>query len=167
MELPEELKIPDDVLASLENPETLRKCIEEGKSLQEIIGYSDDLMEKLYGAAYEVFQEGRYHEAQDGFLFLTTLNPYVYAYWLGLAMSYQLMEEYEQAALAYECASGADPDSPLPYYYLAGCHLYLNAYDEALHAIKILKEKCAHKPEYKELLEKARQAEETIIKRKK
>lgn len=166
MELPEELKIPDDVLESLEDPETLRRCIEDGKSLQEIIGYSDELMEKLYGAAYAVFQEGRYHEAQDGFLFLTTLNPYVYAYWLGLAMSYQLMEEYEQAVLAYQCATSAEPDNPLPHYYLAGCHLYLGAYDEALHALKELRELCDERPEYTELLKKADLAQETIMKRK-
>ena len=166
MELPEELKIPDDVLERLENPETLRRCINEAKSLQEIIGYSDELMEKLYGAAYSVFQEGRYYEAQDGFLFLTTLNPYVYAYWLGLAMSYQLLEEYEQAALAYECASGAEPESPLPYYYLAGCHLYLNEYEEALDAIKMLRKKCENKPDYQYLIEKAHQAEKTILNRR-
>ena len=166
MEIPEDLKIPDDILARLEQPETLRSFIEEGKSLQEIIGYTDELMEQLYKAAYEVFQEGRYKDAQDGFLFLTTLNPYVYAYWLGLAMSYQLMEEYEQAILAYECASSVESETPLPYYYLAGCHLYLNEYDEAQESLDLLKEKCRNRPEYKELMEKAQKAEMTIQKRK-
>lgn len=166
MEIPEDLRIPDDVLERLGQPEILRNFIEEGKSLQEIIGYTDELMEQLYKAAYEVFQEGRYHDAQDGFLFLTTLNPYVYAYWLGLAMSYQLMEEYEQAILAYECASNVESETPLPYYYMAGCHLYLNEYDAAQVALDALKDKCGNRPEYKELREKARAAELNIQKRR-
>src|SRR5581483_1350690 len=108
MDLPDELRIPDDVLEKLQEPETFRKYIEEGKSLQEIIGYSDELMEEMYQAACQVFREGHHQEAEDAFLFLTTINPYVYAYWLGLGMSYHLLEEYEQAILGYDCAMALD-----------------------------------------------------------
>jgi type III secretion system low calcium response chaperone LcrH/SycD len=152
-------KIPEDVLHQLQKPDELKQFIDDGRSLQEIIGYSDELMEELYQAACEVFAEGKYSESQDGFLFLTTLNPYVYAYWLGLGMSHQLLEEYEQAILTYECASQVDSEAPLPYYYLAGCHLLLNHLDEAKKAIELAKIKCRDKLEHKELLEKVHKAE--------
>jgi type III secretion system low calcium response chaperone LcrH/SycD len=162
MDYPEELKIPDDTIEQLQKPDVLRKYIEEGKSLQDIIGYSNELMQKLYSAAYDIFQEGRYQESQDAFLFLTTLNPYVYAYWLGLAMSYQFLEEYEQAVLAYECASSVEPDRPFPYYYRAGCHYLLNEKTEALYTLDLLEEKSSVHPEEKELFEKGKKLRERI-----
>lgn len=161
---PDELQMPDELLIELEKPDMLKKFLESGKSLQEIIGYSDELMEELYQSAAQVFEEGRYQESQDGFLFLTTINPYVYAYWIGLAMSYQLLEEYEEAILAYESAITIDTESPLPHYYKAACHLLINEVQEARAAIDIAKAKCEGKVEYIALLEKARQADERIQK---
>ncbi|MDB6081815.1 MAG: sycD7 [Chlamydiia bacterium] len=165
---PEEfsMKIPDEFLGELEKPDMLKKFIDSGKSLQEMIGYSDELMEELYQSASQVFEEGRYQESQDGFLFLTTLNPYVYAYWIGLAMSYQLLEEYEQALLAYECAAALDPESPLPYYYQAACHLLMNEAALAQASIDILKDLCKDSLEHAALLEKGLQAEVRIKKHK-
>lgn len=167
MDLPDELKIPDEVLKELKVPELFCKHIEEGSCLQEILGYSDTMMEQLYSAAYKVFQEGRYEDAQDNFILLTTLNPYVYAYWLGLGMSYQLVEEYEQAILAYEGALATKNDAAFAYYYLAACHLYLNNYDESLQALKMMREKCKNIAENQELMNKAQHAETMVLKRKK
>ena len=158
-EIPEELQIPDDILSDLEKPDLLRSYIDEGKSLQEIIGYSTSVMEQLYQAAVIVFEEGRHREAQDGFLFLTTLNPYVYAYWLGLAMSYQLLEEYEEAIIAYECASKIDEEKPQPFYYLAGCYLLLNETQEAQKMLRVAKEKCQNDEESREFLKKIAKTE--------
>jgi len=165
MEPHDELNIPDDILEQLQKPDDLMKFIDDGRSLQEIIGYSDSLMEDLYQAACEVFREGKHEEAQDGFLFLTTLNPYVYAYWLGLAMTHQLLEEYEQAIVAYESASKIESEAPMPCYYLAGCYLLLNRLAEAQKAIDLARAKCAEKPEYKALLEKVEKAEAKIRRR--
>ncbi len=167
MDLPDELKIPDEILECLMRPDMLRQHIEEGKSLQEIIGYTDALMQQLYAGAHEIFSDGRYMEAKDSFLFLTTLNPYVFAYWLGLAFSYQMIEEYEQAILAYECAIGCDETHLETYYYKACCHSYLNCDDEALKILKELSESCSDKTEYKELMQKTKQAEKVLKQRKK
>jgi len=167
MDLPDELKIPDDTIEQLQKPGILRKYIEEGKSLQDIIGYSDDLMQKLYTTAYNIFQEGRYQESQDAFLFLTTLNPFVYGYWLGLAMSYQFLEEYEQAVLSYECAVNVEPLNPVPYYYSACCHYLLNQKAEALHDLQLLDEKAKKQShEEKEIVAKAKALREKIMRSK-
>ena len=160
MDLPEDLNIPDDIVARLQKPEQFRDAIHDGKSLQEMIGYSDELMQKLYESALEVFNEKRYREAADGFLFLTTLNPYVYAYWLGLGMSEQLLEEYEQAILAYECASSCETQNPAPHYYLAACHLLLNEKEEARLHLEAAKIRCTG--EHLLFLPKVLQAEERL-----
>ena len=166
MEPTDDLKIPEDILQKLRNPDELRRHIENGDSLQTILGYSDKLMEQMYQAAKDVFTEKRYSEAQEAFLFLTTLNPYVYAYWLGLAMSYQLIEEYEQAILAYDCASKVEPETPLPYYYKAGCHNLLNEIDAAKVVIEQAFERAKDNPNYEELFLKIQHAKSQILKRK-
>jgi len=160
MELPDELKIPDDILEKLRRPDELRKSIEEGKCLREILGYSDELMESLYQAARRVFQEGRYTEAQDAFLFLTTLNPFVYAYWLGLGMAYQYLEDFEQAILSYECASKVEPESPIPLYYEGVCHGLVNEYEIAEELLHAARERCHLRAEYRDLVQKIQHAEE-------
>lgn len=142
MDLPEEMRIPEEGLDNLKTPEVVRKYIDQGKSLQEIIGYSDDVMDELYQSACMVFKEGHFQEAQDGFLFLTTLNPYVYAYWLGLAMSYQHLEEYEQAILAYECAIAIHQEKPAPYFFVGVCHQLIGETQQALSNLDKAKLRC-------------------------
>jgi type III secretion system low calcium response chaperone LcrH/SycD len=149
MDLPEEMRIPDEGIENLKTPEVIRKYIDQGKSLQEIIGYSDAVMDELYQSACTVFRTGHFQEAQDGFLFLTTLNPYVYAYWLGLAMSYQHLEEYEQAILAYECAIAIDQEQPVPYFFCGVCHQLLGEKSKALIHLEKGKMKC--KAEHKDI----------------
>ncbi|MFQ5730114.1 MAG: CesD/SycD/LcrH family type III secretion system chaperone, partial [Waddliaceae bacterium] len=82
MENMEEYKIPEEAIEKLKDPEVIRRQIEEGKTFQEIIGYSVDTMEKFYQGAYNLFQQQEYRKAADAFVFLTTLNPYVHNYWL-------------------------------------------------------------------------------------
>ncbi|HXF29846.1 MAG TPA: SycD/LcrH family type III secretion system chaperone [Chlamydiales bacterium] len=164
-QIPDDCKIPEEVLEALQKPDELRRHLDEGRSLQELIGYSDEFMQQLYNAAHDVFQEGRYQEAADGFLFLTTLNPYVYAYWLGLGMSQQLIEEYEQAIIAYECASKVEPASPIPDYYLAACHLLMNERDLAKISIEQAKQKCVGRVSFASLYEKILKAEQRITKK--
>jgi len=162
MDIPDYLKIPEEIIEKLKNPEEFRKEIEQGKSLQSILGYTDDSMEKFYQAARTVFAEGRYQDSQDAFLFLTTLNPHVYAYWVGLGMSYQKLEEYEQAILAYECASKVHDEFPIPYFYQAACHHLMHQKDEAKRYMALAKQKCIGKPDYQDFLHKITLAEEKI-----
>ena len=158
MDIPDHLRIPEDIVERLQKPTGFRDAIEHGKSLQEIIGYSDEVMQKLYELALEVFHKGRFREAADGFLFLTTLNPYVYAYWMGLGMSQQSLEEYEQAMLAYECATSADSTAPQPHYYLAACHLLMGEKAEGRLHLIAAKENC--RGAHALFIEKVLQAEE-------
>jgi len=122
MDKMEEFHIPEDALKKLKNTEYLRKALNEGKSLKEIIGYSEEVMEKFYAAAYHLFQMKEYVKSADAFLFLTTLDPYVYNFWLGLGMSEQLKEEYESALIAYSMAILIDPHNPLPHFHSATCY---------------------------------------------
>ena len=166
MQIPDDFILPDENIARLQKPEALRHEIEKGNTLQQIMGYSDELMDDTYEKAYLHFQNGSYDHALELFALLTTLNPYVYAYWLGFAMSCQFLEEYEQAILGYECASGVMPHVPMPYYYIAVCSVYLDEMDDAACNLLIAKTMCKPEQQFLELKEKIQKLEEIVNKRK-
>lgn len=118
----DEFNIPEEVTKKLQDPKLLRQHIQEGKSFQDILGYSDATMEKFYQAAYNLFQKQKFKEAAEAFTFLTTLNPEMHNYWLGLGMAEQRLEEFHGALLAYAMAMMSDVTNPVPHYHSANCY---------------------------------------------
>ena len=151
MEHLEQFRIPEEAVSRMNDTGFLMKELALGKTLQEIIGYTDAQMEDFYQVAVRVFREGRYDDAEGIFTFLSTLNPNVYAFWLGLGMCYQLKEEYEQALLVYTCASDVDLAMPLPDYYRAGCFSLLQDTTKAIHSLESALLKCGDKGEFRDL----------------
>jgi type III secretion system low calcium response chaperone LcrH/SycD len=121
-----EFQIPKEALEKLQDPHYIKKQMDEGKTFQEILGYSIETMERFYEAAHVLFQKQQYEEASDAFIFLTVLNPGVHNYWLGLGMSEQLNEEYDAALMAYNMAIATNSDNPLPHYHSASCYYALH-----------------------------------------
>lgn len=115
-------RMPADLWKQLHQKGWLQEQMQEGKSLQEIIGFSDETMKQFYEAAYRLYNAGKESEAADAFLFLTTLNSSVEAFWLGLGMAEQCLQHYEEALSAYAMASMIIEDDPLPYYHSAACY---------------------------------------------
>src|SRR5690348_11915475 len=100
-----EFELSKQAKEKLKDKKLLKKELAEGKSAQEILGFSQETMAKFYKAAYELFEHKRYQDAAHAFLFLATLNPHQHEYWLGLGMSTQLCQDYEAAIDAYELAA--------------------------------------------------------------
>ncbi len=109
-------------MTKIPSPDAIRKALQAGQSLQEIIAFPQELMERFYAAAYTLFQVGKESEAADAFFFLATLNPSVHAYWLALGMAEQGLKRYENALAAYAMASLIEVEDPLSYYYSAACY---------------------------------------------
>jgi len=132
MESMEEFRIPKEAIERLKDPEVLRGHLSEGKTFQELLGYTNGTMEKFYSGAHLLYEQGMYQEAADAFVFLTTLNPYVHNFWLGLGLAEQHNEEYEAALVAYGMATMSDMDNPLPHYHSSRCHYLMGDYDTAV-----------------------------------
>lgn len=158
----EEFKIPKEALEKLRDPELLRRKINEGKVLQEIIGYTHETMEKFYQIAYKLFQHQQYQEAGDAFIFLTTLNPYVYNYWLGLGMSEQLSNKYDGALIAYATAILIKVENPLPHYHSASCYLALKDWVNAIASLDLAILYAGDHPEYAAIKKYALGAKEAL-----
>lgn len=133
----------------------LEKQLKEGKSLQEIVEFSDGTMQKFYEVAYHLFQAGKDQDAADAFLFLSTLNPAVHIFWVGLGMAEQCLQHYEEALSAYAMASLTEMEDPLPYYHSAACYHALQDNENCRKSIEMALHYFEGKPEYAALKETA------------
>jgi len=162
MEHMDEYKIPEDAVERLKDPEVIRKQMQEGKTFQEIIGFSPEKMEKFYHIAHNLFLKQEYQKAADAFIFLTTLNPYVHNYWLGLGMSEQLYGGYQGALLAYAMAIMTDVDSPVAHYHSASCYRALDDQQSALRSLDLAIQCSGNTEEHKKLKEQALSAKNAL-----
>jgi type III secretion system low calcium response chaperone LcrH/SycD len=159
-----EFKISKKVKEKLKNKKLLKKQLAQGKTAQEILGFSNETMAKFYGAAYRLFEHQRYVDAANAFLFLVTLNPYNHDYWVGMGMCSQLSHDYETAIDAYEMAAICRIDSPVPYFYLAKCLFALHDRESALQALDLAIEYAESHDEYSELKHQAEAAKQLLLK---
>lgn len=162
MENVEEFTIPEDALERLKDPAVIKQQMKEGKTFQEIIGYSSETMEKFYQVAYSLFQKQEYNKAADSFIFLTTLNPYVHNYWLGLGMAEQLGGTYQGALLAYAMAVLTNIENPTPHYQSASCYRQLNDLENAVMSYEMAARYCGDQPEYADIKAQSHAAIEVI-----
>jgi type III secretion system low calcium response chaperone LcrH/SycD len=127
---------------------SLQKALQAGHSLQEIIGFPQELMQRFYSAAYNLFQTGKESEAADAFFFLATLNPAVHAYWLALGMADQCRHQYEEALSAYAMASLLEVENPLSYYHSAICYHALHDEENMRKSLELALEYAQGLPEH-------------------
>lgn len=104
------------------NFEDFQKRLEEGKHLQDILGFTPSMMAEFYEAASRLFEKQMYSESADAFVFLSTLNPRIDSYWIGLGMSEQMNNNYNDALIAYSMAILLNGRNPLPHYHSAACY---------------------------------------------
>ncbi|WP_068468119.1 SycD/LcrH family type III secretion system chaperone [Candidatus Protochlamydia phocaeensis] len=159
-----EFRLSKKVKEKLKNKKLLQKELAEGKTAQEILGFSDSTMAKFYGAAYQLFEHKRYVDAANAFLFLATLNLHNHDYWLGLGMATQMCQDYEAAIDAYELAALCDISSPVPYFYLAKCLFAIHDRESALQALDLAIETSNEFEEYAELKRQAQEAKRILLK---
>lgn len=158
----DEFKIPEEAYEKLQDPAYFKQQIDEGKTFQDILGYSSETMEKFYKVAYTYFQQQRYRESCEAFTFLTTLNPTVFNYWLGLGMSEQMCEEYNSALLAYAMAAMVDVTNPIVHYHSASCHRSLMDDESALSALDLCLLNAGDREEFAEIKTLATEAKERL-----
>lgn len=158
-----EFKLSKKAKTKLKNKKLLKKELAQGKSAQEIMGFSDEVMAKFYAAAYRLFEHKKYVDAADAFLFLVTLNPYRHDYWLGLGMATQMCHDFESAIDAYEMASICDIVNPVPYLYLAKCLFAIHDRSSALQALDLAIETADDIIEYEDLKRQAIAAKKILL----
>lgn len=156
--------ISDKAKAKFNDQKQILKLLADGKTPQQLVEFSDELMAKMYHVAYLLFEKKRYQDAADAFLFLSTLNSQNHDYWLGLGMATQMCHLYEEAIDAYELAALCDIASPVPYFYLAKCLFAIHDRKNALEALELAIETAGDQEEFAELKNQAEHAKEVLLK---
>ncbi len=150
-------------LSKLNDPELIRRCVEEGKNFQDILGYSDTEMDEFYQIAYKLLEGHRYSEATDAFLFLTTLNPFSSDYWLGMGVCEQINQNYSQALVAYSMTIIGSNHQPIAHYRSAACHHALGDTRAALRALDKAIEGATEWEGYDQILSDALRSKERLL----
>lgn len=96
-------------LKVLDNPVALKRFLADGKSISDILGFSDDAVGKFYEAAHHLIAQKRYKEAKDAFFFLITIAPQISECWLGLGLAYGQCKETEGAIHSFLRAIALSP----------------------------------------------------------
>lgn len=150
--------ISDEIRKRLRDPEVIRQQLIEGTTFQEILGFGDDQMERFYQFAYHLFNEKQYDKCREAFIFLTTVNPYVHNYWLGLGIVEQMRGCFNEALLAYAMAILTDMNNPLPHYHSASCYRAMGDASSAQISYRMAIRSCGNHPEFNQIREEAERA---------
>lgn len=160
----DDFKLSKKVKEKLKHRSAVKKELDQGKLFQDIIEFSDETMLSLCQSAYKLFENKRYIDAADAFLFLVTLNPYHHDYWIGLGMSAQMCHEFDAAIDAYEMAAICEIENPFPYFYLAKCLFAIHDRESTLQALNLAIEYAADLEEYEDLKKQALEAKALLLK---
>ncbi len=151
----EQFELSAQTIKKLRDPSTLKGELESGKKIQEILGFSPEAMSSMYRSAHHFFTERKYEDSSKAFLFLSTLDPGNFDYWMGLGMSVQLCGDYEGGIDAYEMAAFLDVENPVSYFYLSKCFFAMHDRENAKQALEMAIEYSSGNPEYSELRQHA------------
>lgn len=159
-----ELNFSPAVKAKLKDKKLLLEELHAGKTAQQILELSNETMDKLYQAAYTLNEHKRYADAANAFLFLITLNPYDFNYWISLGIASQMCGQYEAAIDAYEIAAIYQIENPTPYFYMAKCLFSIHDRESALEAFNMAIEYANESIEHSELKRQAEAARDILLK---
>lgn len=103
----------------------------KGGTFKDLKNMSDDAMEAIYSVAYNLYQGGKYDEAQKVFQFLCFYDHFNRKYFMGLGACQQMMKQYENAIEIFTFATVLDADDPKPMLYIGDCHLAMGDNEKA------------------------------------
>lgn len=119
----------------------------EGKSLQEIFGFSNETALIFYETAKNILEQKRAKDAINAFVFLTTINPYIPSFWMGLGMAQQLNQEHTVALDSYNMALTLEGREIFPYIVAAQCCIEIKDFDKATNLMELAEQYAVEHPE--------------------
>jgi tetratricopeptide (TPR) repeat protein len=128
--------ISDEAIQKMNDEEMLNRALEEGKTFQELFGFSDAIVVEFYEAAKNVLEQNRFEDAVSAFLFLTGLNPNVADFWMGMGMAQQKNNEFDAALNSYTIAIELEGNKIFPYILTAQCCMEIKNFQKALEVIE-------------------------------
>lgn len=133
-----------------------KQVMEKGRLPKDAWGYSDAMVEGIYGQAYRLYNTGKYKDAIQLFRMLIMLDSTETKYVMGLAACFHMMKAYKQAAETYTLCAVLDKETPIPHFHASDCYLAGDDKISALVALKMAIERAGEKPEFTTLRDRAK-----------
>ena len=134
-----QLDYNEDGTFTAESLEKLRVVVEQvmegSTTLMDAMGLRTDQFEALYAVAYNTYMAGKYEDAAKLFGVLVAIQPFESRIFMGLGASFQMLQNYENAALFYQWACGIDQRDPAPMLHSAECFLAMKDFPAARSAL--------------------------------
>jgi type III secretion system low calcium response chaperone LcrH/SycD len=134
---------------------TLAVLSSEGIFSKKDLKIKDIDLRKMYDKAKQLYNLGKYCEAQALFSTLTLLDRAIPGFLYGLGISSLMLEEYDFAVEAFTQYSVLVPEDPVSYYYASVCYMKKNDITSALNALQSVVAKAGMKPEFKMIKNRA------------
>lgn len=131
----------DDTLLN-EYSEQLMDAIQNGATLKDVHGVSNETMSDVYKLAYDFYHMGKLDDAESLFRFLCIYDFYNPEYAMGLAAVYQLKKNYAKAIDFYALSYSLSQDDYRPMHYAGQCNLMLCRSVQARKCFEIVLDKC-------------------------
>lgn len=128
--------IDDKRIEALKNPENIDKVAFKEVPLQTILGYTPEMMEKMYEVAFDLFESQDLETCVQAFTFLTTLNPYWMPLWIGLGCAYEAQNKINEALISYKFGLALELGAIESYGYIGRCCLKHKRYDEGIEVME-------------------------------
>lgn len=122
--------------------EAARACAQDGATLKQLKGVTNEELDAVYFLAYGYYQTGRLEEASKLFRFLVLFDHLNAKYWFGLGAVQQVDKNYQDAIVSYGYSSFLDLSDPKPQFHAAECFLAMGDKRGAASAIEALEEYC-------------------------
>ena len=136
-------------------------------TMKELRGMSDKEMEAIYASAYNMYNHGKFQQAEEIFQLLCQLDPYKVKYWMGLGASFHMSKEYSKALEAYSFAAMIDMKNPYPSFHAGDCLVQLKDYEHAEQAFLAAAQICEETKKHPEVAKQARALMEGLKKKSK
>jgi len=123
-------------------------------SKRPILGnFSSDIQLIFYDLATSFYYNAYIDEAINSFIFLTTINPYVPAFWIGLGLAYERNLDQSKAIDSFKTAISVSPNDFTPYCGLIRCFETMQDFTAIEELLEAAKENEAIKEEVVEALD--------------
>ncbi len=123
--------------------ERLMDALQNGATMKDIHGVSNDTMQDVYKLAYDFYHQGKLNDAESLFRFLCIYDFYNPEYAMGLAAVYQLKKNYAKAIDFYALAYSLAKDDYRPMFYAGQCNLMQRQAAQARKCFEIVTERCS------------------------
>lgn len=128
----------------------------KGGTFKDMKDLSDDAMEAIYSVAYNLYQGGKYEEAQKVFQFLCFYDHFNRKYYMGLGACQQMQKQYDNAIEIFSFATVLDSDDPRPMICIGDCHLAKGDKEKARMSYETSIEWAGEQSEYEEDITRAK-----------